>query len=366
MFDNRGNQYIDFESGIWCTSLGHSNEQVNRALILQMEKVSHLSIRLTSYVAEETAVHLLRHFHWNNGKAVFLSSGSEAVELGVTIAKKAAGRDMVLTFSESYLSAYGQSGHFEDDNSWLKLDFIPCQNCLQAKCRETCPRLASIDFKNIAAFVFEPGSTHGRVIFPEQKLVTLLAERTKACGGLVVVDEVTTGLGRTGKWFGYNHYQLLPDIVVLGKSLGNGYPVSAVVMDAVVAHILEEDDFRYTQSHQNDPLGCAVAGEVIKILEETDIIEHSGIMGDIFLKELENTIKKIPLVKEIRGRGLMAGVELYKEGIVEEITARMLDKGYFIGITPTANVLRFYPPLIIEEKMIMQMCSELKQVLSEY
>jgi acetylornithine/N-succinyldiaminopimelate aminotransferase len=366
LIDKAGKRYIDFESGIWCTVLGHGNARINRVIAAQLEKVIHLNIRLTNYLADETAASLLDHFHWDTGKVVFLSSGSEAMELGVVLAKRATGRNQVLTFSESYLSAFGQSGNFENDDTWIKLDILKCRNCTKKDCTIDCSLLAGIDFQAIAAFVLEPGSTHGRIIFPVLKLVTLLAERIKTAGGLVLIDEVTTGLGRTGKWFGYDYYRILPDIVVLGKALGNGYPVSAVLMDALVARILENNDFLYTQSHQNDPLGCAVAGEVIKILEETTLIKQSEILGDLLLEELTNALSNRPQVKEIRGRGLMVGVELHREGIVEEISAKMLNGGYFIGITPSANVLRFYPPLIIEEKMIEPMCTLLGEIIGDY
>lgn len=96
------------------------------------------------------------------------------------------------------------------------------------------------------------------------KLVKFLSNEKKH-GGIIVANEVTTELGRTGKWFGYNHYDLKPDIITLGKSLGNGYPISAVVMSKEIANLVEMKNFGYAQSHQNDPLGCAIANEVINI-----------------------------------------------------------------------------------------------------
>jgi acetylornithine aminotransferase len=272
----------------------------------------------------------------------------------------------MLTFSQSYLAAFGKSGNFKNDDSWLKFDFLKCMDCQKSECSASCEFLKGIDFRNVSAFVLEPGSTHGRVIFPQPKLVTTLAKTVKASGGLVVVDEVTTGFGRTGKWFGYNHYEVQPDIVALGKALGNGYPVSAVLMNGEIAGSLEDSNFRYAQSHQNDPLGCAVAKEVLKIFEESDLIERSRVIGGIFLNMLKMTTENVPVVKDVRGRGLMLALELHNEGIVDEISAKLLQKGYIIGVTPAANILRFYPALIIEEKDIMEMCAELKNVLKSY
>ncbi len=113
-------------------------------------------------------------------------------------------------------------------------------------------------FEDIAGLIFEPGSASGLVKFPPHGLVQTLVGIIRQRGGLLVVDEVTTGLGRTGAWYGFEHYALQPDIVALGKALGNGYPVSAVAMTHDLADRLEQDGFHYVQSHQNDPLGCAI------------------------------------------------------------------------------------------------------------
>jgi len=127
--------------------------------------------------------------------------------------------------------------------------------------------------------------------------------------GLVIVNEVTTGLGRTGVWCGYRHYGLRPDIVALGKRLDNGYPVSAVVMVQDVAGSLENGAFRYAQSHQNDPLGCAIASEVIAVMREEGVVGRSNRVGTRFVRELGLLGERHRAVKEVRGKGLMIATE---------------------------------------------------------
>jgi len=363
LFTKDGEKIIDFEAGIWCTALGHNNPRINTVMVEQTKKIMHVHYKLTNEVAETLAINLLKQFHFQDGKAVFLSSGSEAVELSMRISRLASNRSKMLTFSNSYLSAYSNTSFLRDKNSWTQIDFLRCSNCTRENCTSECPMLENIDFNNIAAFVLEPGSSCGRVLFPPCKLVSFLASEVKGHGGLIVVNEVTTGFGRTGKWFGFNHYDLRPDIVALGKALGNGYPISSVVMKKEIANQVEMKNFGYAQSHQNDPLGCAIANEVINIFREDNMIGRSKNMGEFFLNQLKQLQGSSPIVKEARGRGLMLALELNVNNATKIICERMLEKGYFIGTTPAWNVLRFYPALTISKEDILGMCEALKDVL---
>jgi acetylornithine aminotransferase len=184
--------------------------------------------------------------------------------------------------------------------------------------------------------------------------------------GLVVVDEVTTGVGRTGTWYGFDHYEIEPDVVAMGKGLGNGYPVSAVAMTSRVATDLLEGGYRYAQSHQNDPMGCAVACEVVATIQQENLIARSDELGAKFLSELERLAESSGLVKEVRGRGLMIAVELRaRAGSSPAATVyqRLLEQSFLVGLKPEANLLRFYPPLIISEGEIARLIAGLKGIL---
>jgi acetylornithine/N-succinyldiaminopimelate aminotransferase len=228
--------------------------------------------------------------------------------------------------------------------------------------------LKDIRFESIGAFVFEPGgSGSGFVRFPPKQLVRDIAQRVKPAGGFVVANEITTGMGRTGKWFGFQHYDIQPDIVALGKGLGNGYPVSAVAMTRNIAEQLENNGFRYAQSHQNDPLGCAVALEVISTMLEESLVEKGNVIGGFFLEGLNRLRKKYTIVKEARGRGMLLALEFRTHESFSATAAyhALLEKGFLAGYYPAGNILRFDPALTIPKEDIMRFLECQGNVLAE-
>lgn len=359
LYDSQGRRYTDFESGIWCTVLGHSNPRINRAIRTQTEKITHLGTRYPNALAEEAALDILDVTGIGMGKCVFLSSGSEAVEFGVQTARRATGRPLLLTFSNSYLGAYGSAGRKPTDE-WQLLDWSTCTGPAPDDL------LQGIPFESIGAFVFEPGgSGSGFVRFPPKPLVDAIGRRLQREGGLIVANEVTTGMGRTGKWFGFQHYEIQPDIVALGKGLGNGYPVSAVAMRRCVAEQVEGSGFHYAQSHQNDPLGCAVAREVIAVLREEGWIERGRTVGGDFLDGLKRLEQKHAVVKEARGRGMLLGLELHPQRLpVQSVYETLLAHEFLVGYYPAGNVLRFDPALTIDERDITRLLETLDRTLS--
>ena len=356
LYDLNNNRYIDFESGLWCTLLGHKNERINEVIKKQIDLVMNLGFRYTSNLAEEAAVALLETVGLSEGKCIFLSSGSEAVEFGVQIAKNITGDKYLLTFTQSYLAAFGAAGNKYSDE-WIGFDFEKCLACEDKdECNLNCEKIKDIPFESIGAVVFELGSSCGTVKFPPAGLTDLIAKEVKRNHGLIVVDEVTTGLGRTGKWYGFNHYKFKPGIVAVGKGLGNGFPVSAVAMSREVAQQLEEKSFGYGQSHQNSPLACAVAKEVIDILKEERLIERSFELGNFLLNQLTALKKKYGFIKEVRGKGLMIGVELYSDVSdsidSEYVRQKMLERGFMIGSNKLKNIILLLPAVTIEKKDI--------------
>lgn len=364
--DAQGRELIDFESGVWCTALGHGHPRVNEVIRRQLDQVAHVGYRYTAAPVEAGAAAVCTAAGVPTGKCVFLSSGSEAVECGVQIARRLNRQPLLLTLAGTYLAAYGSAGRRPADE-WIHFDWSDCAGCPRsAECDPACPRLADIPFGRIGGLAFEPGNSGGRVKLPPRAVVRLLAQRVRTAGGWLVVDEVTTGLGRTGTWQGYQHYGLEPDIVALGKGLGNGYPVSAVVMRSEVADALEADGFRYAQSHQNDPLAAAVAGEVIAVLEDEKLVERSARVGERFLAGLRRVTAGCPVVREVRGRGLMIALELVPTGgesPVIPVFHDLVAAGFMVGCKPAFNLLRFYPPLTIAESRIDRLLESLERIL---
>jgi acetylornithine aminotransferase len=363
LFDDRGRRFVDLESGSWAAVLGHSHPRVNAALKAQLDRVMHLGVRWPNHLAEEAAVAVLELVGMPEGKCTFLSSGSEAVEFGVQVARRVTGRPLMVTFANSYLAAFGSAGA-KSPVEWHLID--PA-----AVAADPERVLGTIPFERVAGFVFEPGGgspTFAR--FPAEPLVRVVAERVRAAGGLLVVNEVTTGLGRTGRWFGYQHYDLHPDIVALGKGLGNGYPISAAALSRELAETVERGGFHHAQSHQNNPLGCAVALEVIAVLREGGWIERAERVGAWFLAELQRLRERSKNVREARGRGLLLALELEPAGAWSGTTlhAALRERGFLVGCYPAGYAagtgVRFDPALTIEQSDLESVVKALGEILA--
>ena len=365
LFTAGGDRIVDFESGVWCAGLGHAHPRLQAVMHAQLDRAVHLGYRVESALAQTAAAAVLATLPFPDGKCVFLASGSEAVELAAQIARRLSGKPLLLSLAGAYLAAYGTTGRKATDE-WILFDWAGCAECPRnADCNPVCPRLAEIPFERISAFVFEPGNSGGLVKLPPRGVVRALAARIAEEEGFLVVDEVTTGLGRAGAWYGFEHYGLEPDLVALGKGLGNGYPVSAVAMRRSIGDALEAGGFHYAQSHQNDPLGCAAAKEVLATLRDERLVERSAVVGKWFLQELESVAARHDAVREVRGRGLMLAMEFHHNAqpSVEDVHRALLDRGLLVGCKPQASLLRFCPPLVIEESDIVRLLSALDDVL---
>lgn len=350
VFDASGRRYLDLESGVWCTSIGHGHPRVLRVLREQSARISHTGYNYSLPVVEEAAGDFLALLGFHGGRCVFLCSGSEAVEYGVRAAQAVSERPLLMTMTDSYFGAYGSASRRREDE-WLSFDWLGCADCPDSKpCDAGCPRWASIPRDRIGGFLFEPGSSSGLVRFPPVKLIRAIAGFLRETGGLFLVNEVTTGIGRTGRWFGHQHYDVAPDIVALGKGVGNGYPVAVAAFAAGVEARLG-GPIKYAQSHQNDPLGAAIALEVLRTIREENLIERGLEAGEFLVAGLEAVQERTGLIRAIRSRGLMAAVELVDDAEVSRtirVHRELVRRGFLVGRRPGIPVFRIDPPLTIE------------------
>ncbi len=370
LYDSNHNRYIDLESGDWCTSLGHSHPQINRVIIDQVNRITHIGFCYADPIIEESAYEILKTLEIKNGKCIFLSSGSDAVQFGTQVIQSISEKPLLLTMSDTFLASYGTAA-VKPDNEWFQFDWMKCANCETIdSCNPSCPRLAEIPYDVIAGFVFEPGSSSGLVRFPPLTLVQNIAIKTKENRGVLMVNEVTTGVGRTGKWFGFQHYDLKPDIVALGKGIGNGFPVSVTAMTQKIHERLKNvKSFKFGHSHQNDPLGAVVAREVVKIVNEEKLIERSHRLGTRFLVNLNQLWQHHPIIKDIRGRGLMIAIEFQDTGekfIASSIQEQLLQSGFIVANRPGLNALRIDPPITTPEEELDNFIHCLDGILAQY
>lgn len=355
LYDSEGNKYLDLESGVWCTSIGHSHPRICKVISEQSSQMMHTGYCYLNPIINETAGKILEITGINSGKCVFLCSGSEAVEYAVKLGKSISDKQYLLTMKNCYLGAYGVSGDRSEDN-WIHFDWMNND------------AIDKIDFSKIAAFVFEPGSSMGLVHFPPKDLIQKIVTNIRENGGIIIANEVTTGTGRTGKWFGYQHYEIVPEIVAIGKGLGNGYPVSCVAISDSIINRISMNDFHYAQSHQNDPLGAAVAKEVIDIIESDELLDRANAIGSMIEIRLNMIKDNYGIIKEVRTRGLMIAIEFEKNdkfSFAQMINNKLLEKHIILVKRPGYEVIRIDPSLTIDLKDVELFLNCFEEIIME-
>lgn len=366
LFDSSGTRYVDMESGVWCTSIGHNNPVVSDAIRRQGERLSHVGFNFSSRAVDEAAGRLLDVTGHANGRCTFLCSGSEAVEYGVRIIRTVSDRPRIMTMGDSYFGAYGDAAARREDQ-WHIFDWFDCEKCDSSACDDSCPRWASIPFGEIGAFLIEPGSSSGFVRFPPSRLVHAIAQTVRRQEGLIMANEVTTGIGRTGRWFGFEHYDLEPDIIAMGKGVGNGYPVSVSSINARTTELLGGKPIAYGVSHLNDPLGAAVADAVTGHVRENGLVDRAAELSDRFLGSLHQLAEESPRLIEVRGRGLMVGAVFEDDQGGEETTQlqrRLAEHGFIVGRRPGTGVLRLDPALTVDAQDLDRFVETLRSILA--
>lgn len=358
VIDENGKRYMDLESGVWCTSLGHNHLRINGAVKQQIESIMHAGFCYSSDVVQEAAASVLSITGFENGKCVFLCSGSEAIEISRQVARHLTGKHRSMTLHDSYLGSYSSVTNREQ--GWYIFNWDECKSCgKHENCDESCALLQDIP-EDISEFIFEPGSSSGFVRFPPKSMIQNMVKIVHENKGKVIANEVTTGIGRTGEWFGYCHYDIKPDMIAIGKGIGNGYPVSVAAISHETIRALENHPFKYAQSHQNDPLGAAVVRQVIKEIKAGELITKARQMGDIFLSMLESLVDD-RLILKVRSRGLMFALDMVDDKVANRIYTELIKRGYIV--CKRGALFRIDPPLTIEETEFKSFVNTFKAVL---
>lgn len=348
LYTSMGDSYVDLEAGVWCLSLGHNHKGLEQYLQDRKDELKHAGYVYTSEITEMAAAAVCSFAGLPDGECVFLSSGSEAIELALQIVDCVAKPTKIATLPKAYFGSYKRTNL--RDSSWWEL---PWHADLQDRTADLFPT-------GSFAFLFEPGSAAGEVRFPDAEYVAWLETETKRRGGLVVVNEVTTGAGRTGLPCAYQHFGLAPDIVILGKGIGNGYPVSAVVVNKQIARALHDLNFGYMQSHQNDPLAASIASYVTNYMESERLPYRAGEKGKRLLVRLAE-LEKYEVIKEVRGRGLMIGIDFKNADVCRRIHSDLLDAGFVT--TNRGRMIRLDPPLTVKDGTLEAFADKFRSLL---
>jgi len=361
VWDVNGKEYLDFVAGIAVCNLGHSHPGVIDALKKQLEKLTHVS---NLYYTEPQA-RLAKLLVDNSfaDKVFFCNSGAEANEAAIKLARKYAHENLgadkfeLITMKDSFhgrtmatITATGQEKFQFGFTPLLEgFTYVPF-NDLKA--------LEKAVNEKTCGVMVEPIQGEGGVNIPDARYLKEVRSLCDEHKILLIVDEVQTGIGRTGKLFAYEHAGIEPDIMTLAKALGNGFPVGAMLATDKIAESFAPGN--HASTFGGNPLAMAAALATLEIMLHEGILDNCRKTGDYFLKELKKLGKKHALINNVRGKGLMLAVTLNMEAA--EIVRECMQKGLLINSTG-GKTLRFVPPLIITDKDVDQAVDILNEVM---
>lgn len=376
--DVDGNTFIDIIGGIGVNGLGHSHPKLKKALSEQLEKISVASF--SSEARVELFESLAEHRPGPDLTRVQLySSGAEAVESALRLAKCATGKYEFVSFSGGFhgktlgvLSLMGSS--FKEKLGPMVpgshiVSYAYCYRCPMKlnypSCGMACVELAKKQIKlssagAVAALIVEPIQGAAGNIAPPKEFLPALKSIAKDLDALLIVDEMITGFGRTGKYWGSEHSGVTPDIVTIGKQFGGGFPISAVISrDEIVNSKPWSNPSGSSSSYGGNPLASASAAAALRIIDEEGLVENSRKVGSYFLKKLEPMLDKYPFVGDVRGTGLLLAIELVRdkqsqEPIAKSVSLRIFQEFVKRGLLTLAyeSTFRIQPAMTVDEETI--------------
>lgn len=363
VWDLDGKEYLDFFAGLAVCNLGHCHPKVVKAIQAQAEKLIHVSNLY--YIEPQIQLASLLCKNSFAGKVFFCNSGAEANEGALKLARKYAkekiGEDRyeVITMENSFhgrtlatLTATAQKKYHKGYAPLMPgFKYVPF-NDLKAVREAIGPKTCAV--------LVEPIQGEGGVNIPSEGYLKGLREICDEKGTLLILDEVQVGMGRTGKLFAYEHEDMKPDLLTVAKSLAGGVPIGALLIRDEIAKSFEPGD--HASTFGGNPLATAAGVAALSAILEEGMLDHCQRVGEYFLLRLEEIKKKFPFVQDVRGRGLILGMELKIEGA--EIVKKMMKKGFLINCT-AGNVLRFLPPLIVTEEEVDRMVRALEEVFKK-
>ena len=363
LWDTEGRRYLDFLCGLAVTSLGHANPVVAEAICTQANTLLHVSNLFANPVATEAAVRLnslLAEVTGEGGQVFFCNSGAEANEAALKLARKfgGRGRHAVVSAYGSFhgrtlatLAATGQPAKHEP--------FHPMPDGFRHATFNDIDALAAAVDTTVAAVLLEPVQGEGGVLPADPGYLRAVRELCDERGLLLIMDEIQTGFGRTGEWFGFQHAGILPDVVTMAKALGNGFPIGAVWARTQVAGLFRPGDHGSTYS--GTAIATAAANAVLQEMHRIDAPHLARERGE----ELVGKLQTVPGVASVRGVGLLLAAEL-AEGIdAKAVYASALEFGLVTNaVTPTA--LRLAPPITVSSAEIDEAVAILALAIQEH
>jgi acetylornithine aminotransferase/acetylornithine/N-succinyldiaminopimelate aminotransferase len=369
LIDEKGERYLDLLSGIGVNALGYGHAAIEAAIARQSKALIHTSNLYFHDGQAELALRLTERMGMD--RVFFANTGTEAWEAAMKLARahagllRAEGKEIGTKFLALEQSFHGRT-------------YGSVSTTYKAKYREpfgpVVPGVEFVRFNDVAdlrakfssevcAILVESIQGEGGIRPLSQEFFEAAQALTESTGALLVVDEIQAGMGRTGKWCGYQHYGVHPDITTLAKPIAGGIPLGAMLCTEEVARAIHPG--MHGTTFGGGPLACAVAIAVIDTIEREGLLEHVTVVGDYFQAELQSLAKKHEAIVDVRGKGLMLAAELDSADLAKLTVQEMLKRKILINCT-SDTVLRFLPPYILQKEHVDQAITALDEILTEH
>ncbi|MBH0230392.1 acetylornithine transaminase [Halobacillus yeomjeoni] len=357
--DDQGKTYLDFVSGIAVCNLGHRPPEVHQAIEEQLSRLWHVS-NLYHIPVQEEAADLLTE-HTDLDRVFFCNSGAEANEAAIKLARKHTGKEKIVTFEKSFhgrtfatMSATGQEKIHQGFGSLLPtFEYLPFNDV---------DAITDLEGEEVAAIMVEVIQGEGGVVPATQEFLTAVQNKCKDTGALLIIDEVQTGIGRTGTPFAYQMHGLDPDIITTAKGLGSGFPVGAMLGKEELSTSFSAGS--HGSTFGGNPLAATAVKATLHTIFKPSFLTEVQEKGHFFKKLLKECTSDVSGVKSVRGIGMMIGIEV--DGKALDIVHRLREKG-LLAVVAGPSVIRLLPPLNVKEEELKQAVRIMGDVLqSEY
>lgn len=360
LYDRYNKPFIDLISGIAVNNIGHCNPEVTKAIKDQVDKYSHQMV-YGEYIVQpqvQLAKNLAKNLPSNLQSFYFLNSGSEAIEGAMKLAKKYTGRSKIVAMRNAYHGSSSGSLSMMS-NEYYSGPYKPLLPNIYFMDYNDVDSIEIIDERTAAVFI-EPIQAEIGYLPATQEFLNALREKCDKTGTLLIFDEIQTGIGRTGKLFAFEHYNITPDILVSAKALGGGMPLGAFISSSKIMKSIEDKPILgHITTFGGHPVCCAAGNASLNYIEKYQLLDKVSEKEALFRKLLVH-----PKIKKTSGKGLMLSIELDNFDEVERTMKRCMEHGVIIDwFLYNTNCLRISPPLIISNSEIHKVCKTILKSL---
>ncbi len=363
LYDDKGEEYVDFVSGIAVNCLGHSNDVMVDAIKRQADRLIHISNLYYSDTQMELAKKLISNSKME--KVFFTNSGTEAVELAIKIARKygnsiSRNKTEIIYMSESFhgrstgaLAITGQKKYQEPFEPLIS-------NVVECKFNDVEDFISKIN-ENTCAVILEPIQGESGIKRATNEFMKVIKEKCEEYQSLVIFDEIQCGMGRLGTLFAYEKFDITPDIVTIAKALGGGIPIGACLTKGIANNVMVPGD--HGSTYGGNPFVCEVSRTVLTELIDNGVIKNVNKLGVYAISKLNELKSQFDIIEEVRGEGLLIGIKLNESKMSSREFAEKGLKNKFLVVPSGDNVVRYFPPLNVTKEEIDISIEKIKKIL---